>query len=144
MESSPAQAARVSPAALAAVRVAGLHRRAEAGRARVLGCIMYTDRGSEYTSDEFRTEMRKLRIRKSTKHVGSCCENAAAEIGATTLEAEIRTTAQEPRELPPLALDSPLTKTMDWPMKKTGKAPITVEHKGTTGEAGTDVSPQPS
>uniref|UniRef100_A0AAU1IBS3 DDE-type integrase/transposase/recombinase n=1 Tax=Streptomyces sp. NBC_00180 TaxID=2903632 RepID=A0AAU1IBS3_9ACTN len=35
------------------------------------GCIMHTDRGSEYTSDEFRTEIRKLRMRQSMGRVGS-------------------------------------------------------------------------
>ncbi|WDO11235.1 IS3 family transposase (plasmid) [Streptomyces murinus] len=29
------------------------------------GCVMHTDRGSEYTSDEFRSERRKLRMRQS-------------------------------------------------------------------------------
>jgi transposase InsO family protein len=42
-------------------------------------CIMHTDRGSEYTSDEFRAEIRQLRMRQSLGRVGSCYDNAAAE-----------------------------------------------------------------
>ncbi|MFD5141607.1 DDE-type integrase/transposase/recombinase [Streptomyces sp. NPDC058378] len=44
------------------------------------GCIMYTDRGSEYMSDEFRTGIGKLRRRQPMERVGSCYDNAAAEL----------------------------------------------------------------
>lgn len=55
------------------------------------GCIMHTDRGSEYTSDEFRTEIRKLGMRQSMGRVGSCYDNAAAESWFAILKAEIGT-----------------------------------------------------
>ncbi|MGW3644417.1 IS3 family transposase, partial [Streptomyces sp. NPDC005143] len=62
------------------------------------GCIMHTDRGSEYTSDEFRTEIRKLHLRQSMGRVGSCYDNAAAESWFAVLKAEIGTTVWETRE----------------------------------------------
>ncbi|MFD3781658.1 IS3 family transposase [Streptomyces sp. NPDC058612] len=62
------------------------------------GCIMHTDRGSEYTSEEFRTEIRKLRMRQSMGRVGSCYDNAAAESWFALLKAEIGTTVWETRE----------------------------------------------
>ncbi|MFI6055914.1 IS3 family transposase [Streptomyces violascens] len=55
------------------------------------GCIMHTDRGSEYTSGEFRTEIRKLSMRQSMGRVGSCYDNAAAESWFAILKAEIGT-----------------------------------------------------
>ncbi|MEU8718705.1 IS3 family transposase [Streptomyces sp. NPDC048663] len=62
------------------------------------GCIMHTDRGSEYTSAEFRTEIRQLRMRQSMGRVGSCYDNAAAESWFAVLKAEIGTTVWETRE----------------------------------------------
>ncbi|MBP0462246.1 IS3 family transposase [Streptomyces montanisoli] len=62
------------------------------------GCIMHTDRGSEYTSDEFRTEVSTLRMRQSMGRVGSCYDNAAAESWFALLKAEIGTTVWETRE----------------------------------------------
>lgn len=62
------------------------------------GCVMHTDRGSEYTSDEFRSEIRKLRMRQSMGRVGSCYDNAAAESWFAILKAEIGTTMWETRE----------------------------------------------
>lgn len=59
---------------------------------------MHTDRGSAYTSDEFRTEFRTGRLRQSMGRVGSCHGNAAAESGFAVLEAEIGTTVWETRE----------------------------------------------
>lgn len=53
------------------------------------GCIMHTDRGSEYTSDEFRSEISKLGMRQSMGRVGSCYDNAAAESWFAVLKAEI-------------------------------------------------------
>ncbi|MFJ9381393.1 IS3 family transposase [Streptomyces sp. NPDC101455] len=61
-------------------------------------CIMHTDRGSEYTSDEFRTEIGKLRMRQSMGRVGSCYDNAAAESWFAVLKAEIGATAWATRE----------------------------------------------
>ncbi|MFF2411405.1 IS3 family transposase [Streptomyces sp. NPDC058092] len=43
------------------------------------GCIMHTDRGSEYTSGEFRCELRELNLRQSMGRTGICYDNAAAE-----------------------------------------------------------------
>ncbi|QHA08009.1 DDE-type integrase/transposase/recombinase [Streptomyces broussonetiae] len=64
------------------------------------GCVMHTDRSSEYTSDEFRSEIRRLRMRQSLGRVGSCYENAAAESWFAILKAEIGTTMWETREAP--------------------------------------------
>ncbi|MFE9259266.1 IS3 family transposase [Streptomyces sp. NPDC006879] len=55
------------------------------------GCVMHTDRGSEYTSDEFRKEIRKLGMRQSMGRVGSCYDNAAAESWFAVLKSEIGT-----------------------------------------------------
>ncbi|MFJ3977778.1 IS3 family transposase [Streptomyces sp. NPDC090021] len=55
------------------------------------GCVMHTDRGSKYTSDEFRKEIRKLGMRQSMGRVGSCYDNAAAESWFAVLKSEIGT-----------------------------------------------------
>ena len=62
------------------------------------GCVMHTDRGSEYTSDEFRTEIARLGMRQSMGRVGSCYDNAAAESWFALFQAEIGTTVWETRE----------------------------------------------
>ncbi|MGW9033292.1 IS3 family transposase [Streptomyces sp. NPDC055722] len=62
------------------------------------GCIMHTDRGSEYTSAEFRRETRKLNLRQSMGRTGICYDNAAAESFFGLLKAEIGTTIWESRE----------------------------------------------
>ncbi|MFI9163395.1 IS3 family transposase [Kitasatospora aureofaciens] len=62
------------------------------------GCIMHTDRGSEYTSGEFRSEVRKLNLRQSMGRTGICYDNAAAESFFGLLKAEIGTTVWESRE----------------------------------------------
>ncbi|MFJ9448685.1 IS3 family transposase, partial [Kitasatospora sp. NPDC101235] len=62
------------------------------------GCIMHTDRGSEYTSGEFRREIRKLNLRQSMGRTGICYDNAAAESFFGLLKAEIGTTVWESRE----------------------------------------------
>jgi transposase InsO family protein len=54
-------------------------------------CIMHTDRGSEYTSKEFRREIKKLGMRQSMGRTGSCYDNAAAESFFGLLKAEIGT-----------------------------------------------------
>ena len=56
------------------------------------GCIMHTDRGSEYTSAEFRSAIQELDLRQSMGRVGSCYDNAAAESWFALLKAEIGTT----------------------------------------------------
>ncbi|MER6526171.1 IS3 family transposase [Streptomyces sp. NPDC001508] len=62
------------------------------------GCIMHSDHGSEYTSSEFRGELRKLGLRRSMGRTGICCDNAAAESFFGLLKAEIGTTVWESRE----------------------------------------------
>ncbi|MFK0160386.1 IS3 family transposase [Streptomyces sp. NPDC090493] len=62
------------------------------------GCVMHTDRGSEYTSREFHSEIRKLLMRQSMGRVGSCYDNTAAESWFAILKAEIGTTMWETRE----------------------------------------------
>ncbi|MFK0155288.1 IS3 family transposase [Streptomyces sp. NPDC090493] len=56
------------------------------------GCIAHSDRGSEYTSHEYRTLIRELGIRQSMGRTGSCYDNAAAESFFGLLKAEIGTT----------------------------------------------------
>lgn len=53
------------------------------------GCIMHSDRGSEYTSAEFRAEISGLGLRQSTGRTGSCFDNAAAESFWAVLKEEI-------------------------------------------------------
>ncbi|MFE5587225.1 IS3 family transposase [Kitasatospora sp. NPDC056531] len=55
------------------------------------GCIFHSDRGSEYTSNEFRSEIGKLDMRQSMGRVGSCYDNAAAESFFALLKEEIGT-----------------------------------------------------
>ncbi|GAA1156973.1 MULTISPECIES: IS3 family transposase [Streptomyces violaceusniger group] len=55
------------------------------------GCITHSDRGSEYTSSEFRAEIRALGLRQSTGRTGSCFDNAAAESFWAVLKEEIGT-----------------------------------------------------
>ena len=62
------------------------------------GCIFHSDRGSEYTSDEFRTVVRELNLRQSMGRTGICYDNAAAESFFGLLKAEIGTTVWESRE----------------------------------------------
>ncbi len=62
------------------------------------GCIAHSDRGSEYTSREYRSRLRKLRMRQSMGRTGSCYDNAAAESFFGLLKAEIGTTVWESHE----------------------------------------------
>jgi putative transposase len=62
------------------------------------GCIMHSDRGSEYTSGEFRQELRELNLRQSMGRTGICYDNAAAESFFGLLKAEIGTAVWESRE----------------------------------------------
>ncbi|MEU5647693.1 IS3 family transposase [Streptomyces milbemycinicus] len=55
------------------------------------GCITHSDRGSEYTSAEFRAEISALGLRQSTGRTGSCFDNAAAESFWAVLKEEIGT-----------------------------------------------------
>lgn len=61
------------------------------------GCIMHTDRGSEYTSSEFRSLTKELNLRQSMGRTGICYDNAAAESFFGLLKAEIGTTVWESR-----------------------------------------------
>jgi transposase InsO family protein len=62
------------------------------------GCNMHSDRGSEYTSSEFRREITKLNLRQSMGRTGICYDNAAAESFFGLLKAEIGTAVWESRE----------------------------------------------
>ncbi|MCA1224128.1 IS3 family transposase [Streptomyces sp. 8L] len=62
------------------------------------GCIMHTDRGSEYTSGEFRSLVMELNLRQSMGRTGICRDNAAAESFFGLLKAEIGTTVWESRQ----------------------------------------------
>jgi transposase InsO family protein len=53
--------------------------------------IFHSDRGSQYTSAEFRTTLKTLHMRGSMGRVGSCYDNAVAESFFATLKAEIGT-----------------------------------------------------
>jgi transposase InsO family protein len=53
--------------------------------------IFHSDRGSQYTSTEFRTKLTALRMRPSMGRVGSCYDNAVAESFFASLKAEIGT-----------------------------------------------------
>ncbi|WP_406337510.1 IS3 family transposase [Streptomyces sp. NBC_00649] len=55
------------------------------------GCIVHSDGGSEYTSDELRCEIGQLGLRQSMGRTGSCYDNAAAESFFALLKAEIGT-----------------------------------------------------
>ena len=62
------------------------------------GCIMHSDRGSEYTSAAFRQELRESNLTQSMGRTGICYDNAAAESFFGLLKAEIGTTVWESRE----------------------------------------------
>ncbi|MFF1343313.1 DDE-type integrase/transposase/recombinase [Streptomyces sp. NPDC058290] len=62
------------------------------------GCIAHSDRGSEYTSHEYRTLIRELKLRQSMGRTGSCYDNAAAESFFGLLKAEIGTSVWESHE----------------------------------------------
>ncbi|WP_156164355.1 IS3 family transposase [Streptacidiphilus albus] len=73
--------------------------RMAAGRGQLQpGCIMHSDRGSEYTSGEFRSVIRKLGLRQSMGRTGICYDNAAAESFFGLLKAEIGTTVWDSHE----------------------------------------------
>jgi len=62
------------------------------GRARLEpGCIAHSDRGSEYTSSEFRDVLKEVGLRQSMGRTGSCYDNAACESLWAVLKAEIGT-----------------------------------------------------
>jgi transposase InsO family protein len=53
--------------------------------------IFHSDRGSQYTSEQFRTTLSALHMRQSMGRTGSCYDNAAAESFFASLKAEIGT-----------------------------------------------------
>jgi transposase InsO family protein len=55
------------------------------------GCVIHSDRGSEYTSAQFRDRIGKLGLRQSCGRTGSCFDNAAAESFWALLKEEIGT-----------------------------------------------------
>ncbi|NEB78995.1 IS3 family transposase [Streptomyces sp. SID14478] len=55
------------------------------------GCVVHSDRGSEYTSAQFRDQIIKLGLRQSCGRTGSCFDNAAAESFWALLKEEIGT-----------------------------------------------------
>jgi transposase InsO family protein len=55
------------------------------------GAIFHADRGSQYTSTEFGTQLTTLRMRPSMGRVASCYDNAVAESFFASLKAEIGT-----------------------------------------------------
>ncbi|MCL7369665.1 IS3 family transposase [Streptomyces ardesiacus] len=55
------------------------------------GCVIHSDRGSEYTSTRFRHRIRELDLRQSCGRTGSCFDNAAAESFWALLKEEIGT-----------------------------------------------------
>lgn len=55
------------------------------------GCVIHSDRGSEYTSTQFRHRIGKLGLRQSCGRTGSCFDNAAAESFWALLKEEIGT-----------------------------------------------------
>jgi transposase InsO family protein len=59
--------------------------------------IFHSDRGSQYTSAEFRTTLTTLRMRASMGRVGSCYDNAVAESFFASLKAEIGTRVRATR-----------------------------------------------
>ncbi|MFD5514127.1 IS3 family transposase [Streptomyces sp. NPDC127051] len=74
----------------AALAVDALRMAAGRGRLRP-GCITHSDRGSEYTSEELRREIRRLGLRQSMGRTGSCYDNAAAESFFAVMKEEIGT-----------------------------------------------------
>jgi transposase InsO family protein len=53
------------------------------------GAVFHSDRGSQYTSTEFRTTLTTLHMRQSMGRTGSCYDNAVAESFFATLKSEI-------------------------------------------------------
>ncbi|GAB2816786.1 hypothetical protein GCM10027073_55660 [Streptomyces chlorus] len=55
------------------------------------GCVIHSDRGSEYTSTQLRDKIRELTGRQSMGRTGICYDNAAAESFWAVLKEEIGT-----------------------------------------------------
>ena len=63
----------------AAARAAGVHENAVAMRGDVAGCIVHSDRGSQFRSRKFRRALARHRMVGSMGRVGSSGDNAAME-----------------------------------------------------------------
>lgn len=55
----------------------------------VQGCILHSDRGSQYTSEAFRETLQKMQIRQSLSGVDHCYDNARMESFFATLKKEL-------------------------------------------------------
>ena len=55
----------------------------------VQGCILHSDRGSQYTSEAFRETLKELQIRQSLSGVDHCYDNARMESFFATLKKEL-------------------------------------------------------
>lgn len=53
------------------------------------GCIIHTDRGSQYASNEFRKLIARCRLRQSMSGKGNCYDNAQAESFFSRFKTEI-------------------------------------------------------
>jgi len=60
------------------------------GRDAIVGVVMHTDQGSEYTAKIFRAACTRMRITQSMGRVGSALDNAVIESWHSTLEFELR------------------------------------------------------
>jgi putative transposase len=60
------------------------------GRDAIVGVILHTDQGSEYTAGSFRAACQRLQIRQSMGRPGSALDNAVIESWHSTLEFELR------------------------------------------------------
>jgi transposase InsO family protein len=70
--------------------VAGLEMAVAArGRRKMDGTIFHHDRGSEYTSEMFRSACTRLGVTQSSGRTGSCLDNAVAESFFATLKVEL-------------------------------------------------------
>lgn len=61
------------------------------------GCVIHSDRGSEYTSAQFAHRITELGLRQSCGRTGSCFDNAAAESFWALLKEEIGTRTRPDR-----------------------------------------------
>jgi putative transposase len=71
------------------VAVSALQMAAAVRGGDVAGVIFYSERGSEYTADQFETACGRLGVRQSMGRVGSCFDSAASESFHSTLEFEL-------------------------------------------------------
>ena len=53
------------------------------------GCVFHSDRGSQYTSSEYRTKLQQLDVRPSVGRTGVCWDNALAESFFAALKNEL-------------------------------------------------------